>query len=174
VLQLFWTRISPVLQSATKLYSDSCKSHPNIPMTVFTRNIDTILAKKIKRVGPATMDDPSTTFSPISSLTGGATTTTVQLSQASAGGVASRKPLKDTLLAKTTATGTKIRSKESSEEIHHQSSVALLEDQLGLRSTGANQLDVSYSSKSCNPLSSPKRPLRRHVPKRPSCQRHRA
>jgi hypothetical protein len=117
-------------------------------MTVFTRNIDTILVKKIKRAGPATIDDASTTFSPISFLTGGATTATALWSKASTGGVAWRKPLQDTLLAKTTATNNKVRSKESSKGKQQRKTVALLEEHLGLRPTGADQSDVSHSSKS--------------------------
>jgi hypothetical protein len=52
-LQKYWQRQNPMLVNAERFYSTSILEDPNIPLTVFTKNIDTILAKKIaKKASP--------------------------------------------------------------------------------------------------------------------------
>jgi hypothetical protein len=143
-LQNYWTRRNPMLSHATKLYSESMVSHPEIPKTVFTKNIDTILAKKIKKQADAPTNDSSTStlFSPISSLTGGGTTTGTTTSK---GSIAWRKPLQETLLSKAKGTS---KPQMSSAEINQRKQIAILEAQLALRSGTNSVADSQASSKS--------------------------
>jgi hypothetical protein len=95
-VEKYWQRQDPTLSHAAKLYSASVTSHPNIPMSVFTKNIDTILAKSIRfrpaSTTPTNEDEASTVFSPVSSLTGGMT------SKGSKGSsIAWKTPLQETL-----------------------------------------------------------------------------
>jgi hypothetical protein len=140
-LQNYWTRRNPTLSHATKLYTESMESHPDIPKSVFTKNIDTILSKRIKRQTDSTTDDSSSLFSPVSSLTGGGTT--AGTSTTTKGSIAWRKPLQETLLSK--AKG-KQKVQMSSLEINQRKQIAILEAQLALRS-GTNSVD-SQTSKS--------------------------
>jgi hypothetical protein len=69
----YWKCQNPTLSHAAKLYTASQETHPDIPKTVFTHNIATLLAKKISKstmpVGSNMGDDTSTTVAPLSSLT---------------------------------------------------------------------------------------------------------
>jgi hypothetical protein len=90
-LQKYWQRQNPALATATKLYSDTVLDDPDIPMTVFTRNIDTILAKKIKKPNPSVNSEDAATFlSPESSITGAT-------SKSSKGPIAWKTPLQETM-----------------------------------------------------------------------------
>ncbi len=136
-LQNYWTRRNPALTHATKLYKESTLSHPDIPKSVFTKNIDTILSKKFKKQTDAPMDDSSTALSPLSSLTGGATGTTASAK----GSIAWRRPLQDTLLSKEKVKG---KAPESSTEINQRKQIVILEAQLALRS-GNSSVDSETS-----------------------------
>jgi hypothetical protein len=142
-LQNYWMRRNPSLTHATKLYKASVVSHPDIPKTVFTKNIDTILAKKIKKQTDAPTDDSSTAFSPVSSLTDGIPGGTLTSKGPS---IAWRKPLQETLLSKATTSKVKAKVTMSSLEINQQKQIAILEAQLALRS-GTNSV-VSHASQS--------------------------
>ena len=48
-LHKYWQRQNPMLMNAERFYSASVLADPDIPLTVFTKNIDTILAKKIQK-----------------------------------------------------------------------------------------------------------------------------
>ena len=99
-LRQYWLRRNPTLTHANKLYQESISTHPDIPKTVFTKNIATILAKRIKRNIPAvTTDDSTSVLSPaVSSLTGGGTATTTSITESSLKpSIAWRKPLQETL-----------------------------------------------------------------------------
>ena len=48
-LNKYWQRQNPMLMNAERFFSASVLADPHIPLTVFTKNIDTILAKKIKK-----------------------------------------------------------------------------------------------------------------------------
>ena len=142
-LQSYWARRNPTLSHAAKLYKESVSSHPDIPKTVFTKNIDTILSKKFrKRKDVPGADDASSVFSPVSSLTGGVTETT-SIESIKKASIAWRKPLQDTLLTKTKALSKKTMS---SLEINQRKTIAILEAQLELRS-GENSV-TSQTSKS--------------------------
>ena len=140
-LHNYWTRRNPALSHATKLYRASVVSHPDIPKTVFTKNIDTILAKRIKRCTGEATDDSSTALSPLSSLTDGANVVTA----AAKGSIAWRQPLQDTLLSKEKAA--KAPPKLSSLEINQQKKIAILEAQLAIRS-GNNSVASNVSNMS--------------------------
>ena len=127
-LMAYWTRRNPTLSHAAKLYRDSVNTHPDIPKTVFTKNIDTILSKKIKKNTEPPRGDDSSLSTPISSITGGATENT-----SSKGSIAWRKPLQDTLLSKVKPA--KASSKFSSVELNQKKKIAILEAQLALLST---------------------------------------
>jgi hypothetical protein len=67
-LNKYWQRQNPVLMNAERFFSASVLADPHIPLTVFTKNIDTILAKKIKKKTPVAVLE--SVLSPASSLTG--------------------------------------------------------------------------------------------------------
>ena len=67
-LQKYCQRQNPILMNAERFYSASVLADPDIPLTVFTKNIDTILAKKIKRSTLSSVSASS--LSPASSITG--------------------------------------------------------------------------------------------------------
>ena len=99
--------------------------NPDIPMTVFTINIDTILTKKFKSPS-AKPDDQSTAFTPVSSITGATGVT----SRGSNSSIAWNKPLQQTLQYQSHA------SKPTTLiEIDQQKRIAMLEAQLALTST---------------------------------------
>ena len=116
----YWSRRNPTLSHATKLYKDSITTHPDIPKTVFTKNIDTILAEKIKKHSDTQAGDDSSSLTPASSLTCGATDATSKGSS-----IAWRKLLQETLLTKGTAA--KASPKISSLELNQQKKIAILE-----------------------------------------------
>jgi hypothetical protein len=63
----YWARLNPSLSNAKELYSASLTANPEIPKTVFTKNIATILSKRFKQTTTNGIDEAST---PASSLTG--------------------------------------------------------------------------------------------------------
>ena len=67
-LHKYWHRQNPMLMNAERFYSASIFADPAIPMTVFTKNIDTILAKKIKKKSNSSVSE--SVLSPDSSITG--------------------------------------------------------------------------------------------------------
>lgn len=123
-VQAYMQRQNPTLAHATKMYSDSMSTHPDIPKSVFTKNIDTLLAKKFSSATSASADDSSATtgpeLTPASSLTGA-------MSQGSS---AWKKSLKDTLTQKKTS-GAK-KAAKSSTELNQLKRIAILEAQLAL------------------------------------------
>ena len=116
-LSKYLTRQNPSLSNATALYTASLNAHPTIPKTVFTKNIDTILAKRFKTVSHVPGNDEAST--PASSITGAT-------SRAST--VAWKIPLQETL--KQSATTRK--KPMSSNEINQLKRIAILEAQLAL------------------------------------------
>ena len=73
-LSHYQARQNPTLSNAEHMYSDYASAHSDIPKTVLTKNIDTILAKKIKRVASSfdtvTIDETATASAPASTLSG--------------------------------------------------------------------------------------------------------
>jgi hypothetical protein len=67
-LNKYWQRQNPMLMNAERFFSASVLADPHIPLTVFTKNIDTILAKKIKKKTSVAVLE--SVLSPASSLTG--------------------------------------------------------------------------------------------------------
>ena len=115
---------NPALSTAAKMYSDSMAVDPDIPMNVFAKNIDTILAKKFKSPS-AKSDDQSTAFTPVSSITGA----TGVISRGSNNSIAWNKPLQQTLKYQSQAS-----KPATSIEIDQQKRIAILEAQLALTS----------------------------------------
>jgi hypothetical protein len=66
-LHKYWSRQNPSSSNAKELYTASLSANPDIPKTVFTKNIDTILAKKFKYKTVPGTDAKST---PALSMTG--------------------------------------------------------------------------------------------------------
>ena len=148
-LQKYWDRRNPTLSHASKLYQDSLSTHPDIPKTVFTKNIDTILSKKIRARNESTsIDDSSSTFSPaISSLSGEATLATAP-EASNKPTIAWRKPLQETLLLTKVGNNLKSHAKSmSSVELNQLKHIAILEAQLALHS-GTESLGSKESHKS--------------------------
>ena len=138
-LAVFVTRQNPTLSFAEKLYSESLSIHPEIPVTVFTKNIATILARRIKKTPhiPATVDDTSTAATPISSLTAATAKSSLKSS------IAWKRPLQETLQYN------KEQAKQTpqamtSTEINQLKRIAILEAQLAL--TGGTSIDGSKSA----------------------------
>jgi hypothetical protein len=143
-LSQYQARQNPTLSNAERMYSDYASAHSDIPKTVFTKNIDTILAKKIKKVASSsdtvTIDETATTSTPASTLTG--TTGAVSKSSLKPSSIAWKRPLQDSL---------KLQSerKMTSTEINQLKRIAILEAQLALSaSVTGNDDDQSKSTKS--------------------------
>ena len=132
----YWARQNPSLSNATELYSASLTANPDIPRTVFTKNIATILSKRFKQVPTNEHDEAST---PASSLTGATSKSSTS--------IAWKTPLQDTL-RKTTATRQKPLS---SNEINQLKRIAILEAQLSITQT--NDQSVATSSKASSKAS---------------------
>jgi hypothetical protein len=132
----FWKRQNPTLSNAKELYTASLCEHPDIPKTVFTKNIDTILAKKFKN---ATATGNADAMSPASSLTG---------ATSKASTIAWKTPLQETLQKKTATP----KKPLSSNEINQLKRIAILEAQLAINATTdpsvATSSKASKSSKS--------------------------
>jgi hypothetical protein len=67
-LYKYWHRQNPMLMNAERFYSVSILADPAISMTVFTENIDTILAKNFKTKSHSSVSE--LVLSPDSSITG--------------------------------------------------------------------------------------------------------
>jgi hypothetical protein len=133
----YWARLNPSLSNAKELYSASLTSNPDIPKTVFTKNIATILSKRFKQTPTNGIDEAST---PASSLTGATSKSSTS--------IAWKTPLLDTL-RKTTATRKKPMS---SDEINQLKRIAILEAQLAIPK--ANDQSVATSSQLSSKASS--------------------
>jgi hypothetical protein len=126
----FWKRQNPSLSHAKDLYQASLSDHPDIPKTVFTKNIATILAKKIKTVPHAPGTEDAST--PASSITG---------ATSKSSSIAWKTPLQETLKKPTT-----LRKKPmSSNELNRLKRIAILEAQLALTTT--TEVSVAPASK---------------------------
>ena len=132
-LNNFWKRQNPSLSNAKELYTASLGSHPDIPKTVFTKNIHTILAKKFSK--PANVLGNEDATSPASSLTGATSKSST---------IAWKTPLQETL-KQNKATKTKPMS---STEINQLKRIAILEAQLALHSTPEQSVATSKASQS--------------------------
>ena len=148
-IQKYWTNQNPTLTNAAKLYSDSLLDNPDIPKTVFTKNIATLLARKVKKSSDTASDDISSVLSPASSLTGGATAA----SKGSRQSIAWKHPLQETSL-KQSLTGNTGRRPMTSKELNRRKQIAILEVQLALkaqtpgRATATQRSQTSQSNKS--------------------------
>ena len=132
-LHKYWARQNPSLSNAKELYTASLSANPDIPKTVFTKNIETILAKKIKSNPTSGTDTEST---PASSLTGATSKSST---------IAWKTPLQETL-KNTTA---KRPKPMASSEINQLKRIAILEAQLALPPTpDASIATSSKASKS--------------------------
>jgi hypothetical protein len=143
-LSQYQARQNPTLSNAERMYSDYASAHSDIPKTVFTKNIDTILAKKIKKVASSsdtvTIDETATTSTPASTLTG--TTGAVSKSSLKPSSIAWKRPLQDSLKLQS-------EQKMTSTEINQLKRIAILEAQLALSaSVTGNDDDQSKSTKS--------------------------
>jgi hypothetical protein len=123
-LNKYWQRQNPALATATKLYTDTVLDDPDIPMTVFTRNIETILAKKIKKSTPSVVSEEATTFlSPESSITG-------TTSKSSKGPIAWKVPLQETMHRHGYTNVQKQASRLATRDLAQKHRIAALEAQL--------------------------------------------
>jgi hypothetical protein len=129
-----------MLMNAERFFSAIVLEDPNIPLTVFTKNIDTILAKKIKK--KPSLPVLESVLSPASSLTG-------QTSRTSKTSVAwqvplqhnadSKLPTSDKVRARRThsqATSPDAQSTFSRREIVQQQRISSLEAQIASLSAG--------------------------------------
>ena len=139
-LHKYWQRQNPMLMNAERFYSASVLADPDIPLTVFTKNIDTILAKKIQK---KTKKSAASEFvlSPASSITG-------QTSRTSKTSVAWQVPLQhapasDTWQARSAAQNDYVPPSssastvsQSKREREQQKRISTLEAQLASMSAG--------------------------------------
>ena len=140
-IQQYWANQNPTLTNAAKMYSESLLNNPNIPKTVFTKNIATLLARKVKKSSDS-VDDISSVLSPASSLTGGATAA----SKGSKHSIAWKYPLQETSL-KHSLTGKTARRQMTSKELNHRKQIAILEVQLALKANTTDRNSVQQSSR---------------------------
>ena len=139
----YWKRQNPTLSHAAKMYTASQETHPDIPKTVFTRNIATLLAKKISKptmpAGSTTGDDTSTSVTPLSSLTAATSKTS------SRGSIAWQRPLQATFQYNKVSSSA---NTQTSKEINQAKQIAILEAQLNLNGDSSGDEKVSTCSKS--------------------------
>ena len=100
-IQSYWQRKNPTLTTAERFYSASVLADPDIPLTVFTCNIDKILSKQITRP-PASVTDPPVSVTDDSTAQTGVTpassiTAATSLRSKSSAGIAWNVPLQETL-----------------------------------------------------------------------------
>jgi hypothetical protein len=130
-LQRYWQRQNPVLATATKMYTDTVLADPDIPMTVFTQNINTILARKLRKSNPSIgSEDVATFLSPESSITGAT-------SKGSKGPIAWKVPLQETIQQQRQEyhKSSQKAHRRYSKDLEQQHRIATLEAQLASMST---------------------------------------
>ena len=133
-LKKYWQRQNPALAHATKLYADTVLEDPDIPMTVFTRNIETILAKKIKKHTPSVGSvDAATFLSPESSITG-------TTSKSTKGPIAWKVPLQETMKQQRREypKASRKASRTNIWELEQQQRIAYLEAQIASMTSATN------------------------------------
>ena len=140
-LQDYWNRRNPTLSQAAQLYQDSLSTFPDIPKTVFTKNLDTILSKKfrVRYDSSPNVDDSSSALSPAISSLSGATTTAKSTDSSLKSKIAWRTPLQETLLTK----GSRPKpppSAPSSSELHQLKQAEILEAQQLALNSGSESL----------------------------------
>jgi hypothetical protein len=127
--------------NAERFYSESVLADPDIPLTVFTKNIDKILAKKInKKQQP--LDATASVLSPESSITG----TTSKTSRSSSDW---QKPLRQSVTTSSANTMSKPLAATAT-EIKQQQRIILLEAQLASLSAGNSKASGDKSQLSGN------------------------
>jgi hypothetical protein len=154
-LHTYWQRQNPMLMNAERFYSASILADPDIPLTVFTKNIDTILAKKIKKQSHPPVS--ASVLSPDSSITG-------LTSKTSTTSIAWQVPLQSQMKSAVHSNGPKPKRHNdrhidplttsnrqlevSQRELAQQHRILSLEAQLATMSTGnsRNSGDKSYLS----------------------------
>jgi hypothetical protein len=151
-LQKYWQRQNPILMNAERFYSASVLEDPDIPLTVFTKNIDRILAKRIKK-SPPPLSVLESVLSPASSLTG-------QTSRTSKTSVAWQVPLQHAAISHPHSSQgrAKGRNKADSQaplpvslrELEQQKRILTLEAQLASMSAGNSRNSGDKSQLSAN------------------------
>ena len=128
-LNNYLQRQNPTLMNAERFYSESVLADPDIPLTVFTRNIEKILAKKIhKKQQP--VDSSDSVLSPESSITGMTSKTSRSSSNAW------KRPLKKSVSSSPASTAAPTVSVATANEIQQQQRIVMLEAQLASLSAG--------------------------------------
>jgi hypothetical protein len=128
-LNNYLQRQNPTLMNAERFYSESVLADPDIPLTVFTRNIEKILAKKIhKKQQP--VDSSDSVLSPESSITGMTSKTSRSSSNAW------KRPLKKSVSSSPAARTAPKVSVAIANEIQQQQRIVMLEAQLASLSVG--------------------------------------
>jgi hypothetical protein len=149
-LQKYWQRQNPMLMNAERFYTASILEDPNIPLTVFTKNIDTILAKKIAKKA-SSFPTAASVLSPDSSITG-------LTSKTSKSSIAWQVPLQSSFV-KTSHRNQTAPQKEtnkhppsniSSREVEQLQCIAVLEAQLASMSAGNSRTSGDKSQLSGN------------------------
>ncbi len=153
-LQKNWQRQNPMLMNAERFYTASILEDPNIPLTVFTKNIDKILAKKIaKKIAKKESSFPTaaSVLSPDSSITG-------LTSKTSKSSIGWQVPLQSSfvktshcnLTAPQKETNKHPPSNISSREVEQLQRIAVLEAQLASMSAGNSRTSGDKSQLSGN------------------------
>ena len=126
-LTKYCQRQNPTLMNAERFYTESVLEDPDIPLTVFTQNIEKILAKKIKKT-PHPHTTGNSVLSPESSVTG-------MTSKTSKSSNAWRRPLQKSSTSTKVPTSAKPPS-ATDRELKQQQRIVLLEAQLASLSAG--------------------------------------
>ena len=142
--------------NAERFYSASVLADPDIPLTVFTKNIDKILAKTIKTQKPSPSFSESI-LSPASSLTGQTSRTSktsvawqIPLLQKQAGMSMPISKFKQGRSQSSPKNERLVQSALSLRELEQQKSISMLEQQLASMSTGTSRNSGDKSQLSGN------------------------
>jgi hypothetical protein len=151
-LQKYWQRQNPILMNAERFYSASVLEDPDIPLTVFTKNIDRILAKRIKK-SPPSLSVLESALSPASSLTG-------QTSRTSKTSVAWQVPLQHAAISQLNSSQGRAKGRNKADspapltaslrEREQQKRILTLEAQLASLSAGNSRNSGDKSQLSAN------------------------
>jgi hypothetical protein len=145
-LHKYWQRQNPTLMNADeRFYSASVLADPDIPLTVFTKNINKILAKTIKTQKPSPSFSESI-LSPASSLTGQTSRTSktsvawqVPLLQKQAGMSIPTSKFKQEHSQSSPKNERLVQPTLSLRELEQQKRISMLEEQLASMSTGTSR-----------------------------------
>ncbi len=147
-LKKYYQSQNPTLRNDIKFYTECVSADPDIPSTVFTRNVATILAKTITKPRPLDGEEIQKSHSPESSLTG-------LTSKGSKGSIAWAIPLQEMMRHPSVKKPARIPTPPPDYALHQQQRIEILEAKLASMSETASKTSAtqSHTSKTSSKLS---------------------